>query len=166
MENTFEKQASTGSFAIFILAAVVAPGLAALITYFVGAYGGIGITPRPGYMMPDAAFYSLDIITRVIFGISLVFTARQIAESDGARTMKTVAVTLWLVSYALSLIWLPVFFTMESYMAAFVLLAVIAALTTAQFLINIRISLPAALMVLPYWGFVIYCAYVNLMIAL
>ena len=94
------------------------------------------------------------------------FTARQIAESDGARTMKTVAVTLWLVSYALSLIWLPVFFTMESYMAAFVLLAVIAALTTAQFLINIRISLPAALMVLPYWGFVIYCAYVNLMIAL
>ena len=47
-----------------------------------------------------------------------------------------------------------------------ILLAVIAALTTAQFLINIRISLPAALMVLPYWGFVIYCAYVNLMIAL
>ncbi len=166
MENTYNKQESMSGLAIFMLAAVVAPGLAAIISYFTGAYFGIGILPRPGYMMPDVAFYVLDIITRVIFGISLYFTARQIAESDGAKTLKTVAVTLWLVAYALSLIWIPVFFTLKSYMASFILLAAIVAITTAQFLINLKISVPAALMILPYWGFAIYCAYVNLMIAL
>lgn len=167
MENTFHRQETAGGtgIAVLTLAALIAPGVAALIAYFTGAYMGIP-GPRPGYMMPEMAFYILDAITRVIFGISLYYTMRQIAETDGARTMKTVAVTLWLIAYALSLIWLPVFFSMQSYMAAFILLAIVVALTTAQFLINLRISVPAALMILPYWAFVIYGAYVNLMMAI
>lgn len=165
MENTYRKQETTMGWGLFVLAAIVAPGIAALIAYFTGVYSGINVT-RPTFMMPDVAFYVLSIIALVIFGISVYFTVKQIAESDSAKVLKVVAITLWLVSYTLSLIWLPIAFNLRSAIGSFLLIALIVAATTTQFLINLRISLPAALMILPYWAFMIYCGYINLMILL
>lgn len=164
MENTI-KTRETAGFTVLALSALIAPAIACLISYFAGAYSGM-TGARPDYMIPDIATYILDAATRFIFGISLYFTVRAYAETSGAKTLKTVAIVLWLVSYALSIIWLPVFFTLDSYVGGFVILAIIAATTTAQFIINLKISLPAAIAVLPYWAFILYYGYMNLMIAL
>lgn len=164
MENTIRSRETAG-FTVLALAALVAPAIACLISYFVGAYDGVP-GPRPDYLPPDMATYIMDAVARFIFGISLYYTVRAVAESTGARALKTVAIVLWLGSYALSLIWLPVFFTLGSYVGGFIILALIGAMTTAQFIINLKVSFPAALMVLPYWAYVLFYAWINLMMAL
>lgn len=161
MENTIRSRETAG-FTVLALAAFVAPAVAFLISYFVGFYSGIP-APRPDYTPPDIATYIMDAAARFIFGISLYLTVRTVAESQNARALKGVAIGLWIASYALSLIWLPVFFTMRSLVGGFIVLALIGAMTTAQFIINLKISFPAAITVLPYWAFVLFYAWINLM---
>ena len=161
MENTIRSRETAG-FTVLALAALIAPAVAFLISYFVGFYNGIP-APRPAYTPPDIATYIMDAAARFIFGISLYLTVRAAVETQTDRAIKGIAVGLWIGSYALSMIWLPVFFTLGSYIGGFIILALIGAMTTVQFIINLKISFPAAIAVLPYWAFVLFYAWINLM---
>lgn len=162
MENTLRSRSPAAGFTVLALAALIAPAVAFLVSYFVGFYNGIPM-PRPSYTPPDIATFILDAAARFLFGISLFLTLRAVPETDSAKTLKTVIAGLWFASYVLSLIWLPVFFTWGSTVGGFVILAFIGAMTTAMFIINLRLSFPAALLVLPYWAFVLFYAWINLM---
>lgn len=156
METTYSYGERAGFFT-FIWTVFLTTALAALVTWLCGGYYGYDFT-RPSFMMPEAALYTIDAATRLIYGLSLFLTLRASLHEGTNATAKKASVTLWIITFVMSLAMLPVFFVFKWYLFTFIWLLAMIGVTTAQFIVNFRVSVSAAVTVLPYWGFLIYAA--------
>lgn len=151
METTYRDTDSAG-FLTFAWTVFATTGLALLILWISGGYMA-DMTTRPSYMMPLVGLYVLDAATRLFYGLSLYLTMR-----GNSGTTRQASLTMWAITYVMSLALIPVLFVFNWTMFAFIWLIAMIGITTAQFLVNFRVSVSAALTVLPYWALLIYAA--------
>lgn len=156
METTISSHDRAGFFTFF-WTVFLTTGLAALVTWLCGGYYGYEFA-RPAFMMPDAALYIIDIATRLIFGLSLFLTLRANVYEGASSMARKASITLWIITFVMSIAMMPVFFVFKWYLFTFIWLIAMIGITTAQFIVNFKVSVGAAITVLPYWGFLIYAA--------
>lgn len=158
MESTIHNRTTDrAGFFTFFWSVLLTTALSALVMWLCGGYAGYAFT-HPGYLMPAAAVYVLDIAARLVFGLSLFFTLYA-SEREGANeTAKTACVTLWAIAYAMSILLIPALFALKWQMFSFIWMLAMIGVTTTQFIVSFKVSIAAALSVLPYWALLIYGA--------
>lgn len=150
METTY-RETDTG-FLTFAWTVFATTGLALIVFWICGGYM-TSVANAPWFMMPLVGLYVLDAATRVLYGLSLYLTIR--ANYGSARSASLI---MWAITFIMSLALIPVLFVLNWTMFAFVWLIAMIGITTAQFLVNFKVSVSAALTVLPYWALLIYAA--------
>ena len=74
MESTIHNRTTDrAGFFTFFWSVLLTTALSALVMWLCGGYAGYAFT-RPGYLMPAAAVYVLDIAARLVFGFGAVDT--------------------------------------------------------------------------------------------
>ena len=151
METTYRETDRYG-FLSFLWTVFATTALALLVLWICGGYMA-SVPNRPAFLMPLVGLYVLDAATRAVYGLSLYLTMR--ADRSPARQA---SLTMWAITFVMSLMLVPALFVLEWTVFSFVWLIAMIGITTAQFLVNFKVSIAAALTVLPYWALLIYSA--------
>lgn len=151
METTYSESDRYG-FLTFLWTVFATTALALLVLWICGGYMAT-VPNRPMFMMPLVGLFVLDAATRALYGLSLYLTMR--SDRSAARQA---SLTMWTITFIMSLALIPVLFVLGWTVFAFVWLIAMIGITTAQFLVNFKVSIAAALTVLPYWALLIYGA--------
>lgn len=151
METTYRESDRYG-FLSFLWTVFATIALALLVMWICGGYMA-SVPGRPAFMMPLVGLFVLDASTRALYGLSLYLTMR--ADHSPARQA---SLTMWTITFVMSLALIPVLFVLGWTVFAFVWMIAMIGVTTAQFLVNFKVSIAAALTVLPYWALLIYGA--------
>ena len=80
--------------------------------------------------------------------------------------IKNAAVLVSVVSYIVNITWTPIFFKADLYFFAFVWLAILDAMITALVILDFRLSKAAAIMNIPYLGWILFATALNIFIAI
>ncbi len=105
----------------------------------------------PGWVF-GAAWASLYLL--IALALAIILHAR------GAR-LRGAAIALFLVQLLLNLCWSPLFFAYHQVGAAFILILTMIALTVLIIVLFWRIRVAAALLMLPYLGWLCFAAWLN-----
>ena len=108
---------------------------------------------KPDFMPPGWAFGVAWTILYVLLGLALAM----LLHARGARR-RGLAIALFLVQLAANYAWSPLFFAWHQIGAAFVLIAAMIAMTAARALLVWSIRRLAALLLLPYLGWLVFAA--------
>lgn len=108
---------------------------------------------KPGFMPPGWAFGVAWTILYILLGLSLAM----LLHARGARR-RGLAIALFLLQLAANYAWSPLFFAWHQVGAAFVLIAAMIAMTAALALLVWSIRRLAALLLLPYLGWLVFAA--------
>jgi len=111
---------------------------------------------KPAFMPPAWAFPVAWTILYICLGLALAL----ILHARGARG-RGAALTLFLVQLALNYAWSPVFFGMQRIWPAFAIIAAMIVLSLAAAFLFLRIRRGAALLMLPYLGWLCFAAALN-----
>ena len=115
---------------------------------------------KPAFMPPGWAFPVAWTILYICLGLALA----QILHARGARR-RGVALAFFLVQLALNYAWSPVFFGLRQIWPAFGVIAAMIVLAAAAAFLFLRIRRGAALLMLPYLGWLCFAAALNYEIA-
>ena len=151
METTYRESDRYG-FLSFLWTVFATTALALLVMWICGGYMA-SVPGRPAFMMPLVGLFVLDASTRALYGLSLYLTI----GADHC-TVRQASLTMWTITFVMSLALIPVLFVLGWTVFAFVWMIAMIGVTTAQFLVNFKVSIAAALTVLPYWALLIYGA--------
>ena len=108
---------------------------------------------KPDFMPPGWAFGVAWTILYVLLGLALAM----LLHARGARR-RGLAIALFLVQLAANYAWSPLFFAWHQIGAAFMLIAAMIALTLALVFFVWPIRRLAALLLLPYLGWLVFAA--------
>lgn len=108
---------------------------------------------KPAFMPPGWAFGAAWTILYVLLGISLAM----LLHARGARG-RGLVVALFLVQLAMNYAWSPLFFAWHQVGGALVLILAMIALTFVLVALSWRIRRGAALLLLPYLGWLCFAA--------
>lgn len=115
---------------------------------------------KPDFMPPGWAFPVAWGVIYVLLGLAVAV----ILHARGAR-MRGIAITLFVVQLLCNYAWSPLFFRMHQVTEAFWLILVIFGLSSLTAFLFARIRPAAALMMLPYLGWLIFAAMLTQSIA-
>jgi tryptophan-rich sensory protein len=105
-------------------------------------------------------------ILYVLMGIASYRLFSFVPADEGQRTIRTVALVLYLLQLAINFSWSLVFFGANAYWVAFGLLLVMWALIIAVMALASRIDRTAMYLLVPYVAWTTFAAYLNLMIGI
>lgn len=108
---------------------------------------------KPSFMPPGWAFGVAWTLLYIFLGLALAM----LLHARGARG-RGLVVTLFLVQLAMNYAWSPLFFAAHEIGAAFVLILAMIALTVVLIALAWRIRRNAALLMLPYLGWLCFAA--------
>jgi benzodiazapine receptor len=111
------------------------------------------LTP-PDHMLPETSFLVILVAVYVLMGLALAM----IINARGS-SLRGPALIVFAVQMALNLAWIPIFFGMHQVMTALIVLVALAALVLVTILLFGRIRLGAAVLLLPYLGWICYAGF-------
>jgi len=111
---------------------------------------------KPAFMPPGWAFPVAWTFLYICLGLALAM----ILHARGARG-RGLALALFLLQLALNYAWSPVFFGLHLIWPAFAIIAAMIVLSLAAAFAFLRIRRPAALLMLPYLGWLCFAAALN-----
>ena len=123
-----------------------------------GANDGYGSLVRPAFTPPDIIFSIVWPVLYALMGVSLYLIISDKTLNDEGRIASILIFTLQL---ALNVSYTPVFFKLQAYLFAFVILALLCATVTALIIINFRLNKASALLLLPYIAWLFFAVYLN-----
>ena len=134
-----------------ILTALATVGAGSLMGLLGGAHNGYTGLVRPAFTPPDAVFPIVWSAMYAMAGASLYLTIA--APESYYRTA-----SLWLngAGLALNFGWIPVFFLLKAYFAAFLIIAALDAVILATILVEFKVSRIAAALNIPYLAWLIF----------
>ncbi len=147
-------------FLISIAIPLVVGGLSALITAgSMDIYSDIVIPPLSP---PSWLFPVVWTILYTLMGISLYL----VWSSDADTNQKRIAFTIFGIQLFLNFIWSPIFFNMQQYLLAFIVLVLLWLFTLGMIIIFYNISKPAGILQIPYLIWLTFAGYLNFAIYL
>lgn len=111
---------------------------------------------KPALMPPGWAFPVAWTLLYILIGLALSMILA--ARGAGGRG---VAITLFVVQFALNLAWSPTFFAAHKVTIAFAIILLMIVLTVATVLAFARVRPRAAALMLPYLAWLCFAAYLN-----
>jgi tryptophan-rich sensory protein len=114
-----------------------------------------GLT-KPAFYPPPVVFALVWIVLYLLMGLALAM----VAAARGA-SMRTAALTAFGVQLALNLAWSPLFFGGHRIVAALVLIVVLDLAVIATIVLFQRVRPVAALLLLPYLGWILFASLLN-----
>ena len=112
---------------------------------------------NPPLSPPRLVFPVVWSILYILMGISFYL----IWNKDIPRLNKKFAIIFFIIQLALNFIWSPVFFTMQNFLLAFVIIILLWLATLAMIISFCKISVPAAVLQIPYILWLTFAAYLN-----
>jgi tryptophan-rich sensory protein len=113
---------------------------------------------RPALTPPDIVFSIVWPILYALMGVSLYLIIGEKSINGGVRIA---SITLFVVQLALNITYIPVFFTLKSYLIAFIVLALLSATVSALAMVNFRANKLSAILLLPYLAWLLFAVYLN-----
>lgn len=111
---------------------------------------------KPGFMPPGWAFGAAWTILYILLGLSLAM----VLHARGAKDRKK-GLILFALQLALNFAWPPVFFAFHKVELALSLIAAMIVLTVGMIFLLWRFRIPAALLLYPYLGWLMFAAVLN-----
>lgn len=111
---------------------------------------------KPPQTPPDWAFPVAWTVIYVLLGLALAM----ILHARGSR-LRGPAIALFAVQMAVNLVWSPLFFGMHQVRYALCVIGAMFVLTAALILLFGRIRGPAAWLLVPYLGWIVFAGYLN-----
>lgn len=146
-------------YAVFILIALAIEGLGMLITKNnVGIYSQLN---QPPLAPPGALFPVVWSILFILMGIS---SAQVYLKRDEFRDKVNSALVIYGIQLAVNFFWGIIFFNMRAYLFAFIWLLLLLVLIVMMILQFKKVNPRAAYLQIPYFLWVIFAGYLNLMI--
>ena len=141
--------------------AVITVTLGWIVGMLGGATKGYTGLVRPDFTPPDIVFSIVWPILYALIGVSLYLTVISETENKGLRIASFV---IWGVQLVLNLLWVPVFFNARQFLWAFIIIAIVDAMVATLIVINFRINKWSAILLIPYFAWLIFATYLNIMI--
>ncbi len=146
----------TKSTAVFIISALAAGGLSALVTS--GSMSLFDEINKPPLTPPPTVFPIVWTILFVLMGIS--------AARIYLRDPKSAALKIYIANLAVNFLWTVIFFNMRAFLLAFAWLVLLIAVVASMIVHFFRLDRTSALLQLPYAAWLIFAGYLNLFICL
>jgi tryptophan-rich sensory protein len=141
---------------------VTVPGVL-LLGILSGAVAGSGpdnawfaALTKPAIYPPPALFGIVWTVLYVMIGLALAI----VASARGAR-LRTIAIIVFLVQFALNLAWSPLFFAAHQLTGSLVLLVVLDVAVIATLVLFWRVRPVAALLLVPYLAWILFATVLN-----
>ncbi|MDP4120720.1 MAG: TspO/MBR family protein [Bacillota bacterium] len=117
---------------------------------------------KPALSPPSLIFPIVWTALYLLMGISayLIFT------SSAPQKQKTIALKIYALQLAVNFLWSIIFFNFSAYLFAFIWLILLWVLILIMIKLFYQISKPAALLQLPYFLWVTFAGWLNLMVYL
>lgn len=165
MTTYAKERTSTALKALYlILMGLAVVGLGTLFGFIGDANKGYTGLTRPTFTPPDIVFSIVWPVLYFMMGASFYLTLQQEVFSKEMRATRTVSIIIFLVQLVVNLTWPIVFFRAEMYLFAFIWLAVLVAMVTALMIVNFRVNVTSAILIIPYLLWLVFATYLNLMI--
>lgn len=141
------------------LTALAVVGAGSLAGIAGGANNGYSGLVRPSFTPPDAVFPVVWSVMYAVIGASLYLTF--VAPASAYKTA-----ALWLngVGLFLNFGWIPVFFLLKAYFAAFLIVAALDSIVLALILVGFKVNKTAAALLIPYLIWLIFATVLNVSI--
>lgn len=153
----------TSAFWTFVWCVLVTLGLGTLSGWLSGSMNGYEGINMPSFALPDWVYGVVWTVLYVMIGIALFLIINTKPLSRTEQNIKTASIILWFAQFALNLLWPFIFFNVD-YTAAFVIVAVMVAIVTSLVTLGFFIKPLASVMLLPYWGWLLFAAIQTLMV--
>lgn len=111
---------------------------------------------KPALTPPDWVFPVAWTVIYILLGLTLAL----ILHARGSR-LRGPAIALFAVQMAVNLTWSPVFFGMHEVTWALAIIGMMFVLTVAMCALFVRIRTLAAVLLVPYLGWILFAAYLN-----
>lgn len=160
MDNRYNQAVFKKSDVLYlILTALATVGAGSLMGLIGGANNGYSGLVRPSFTPPDTLFPIVWSVMYAVIGASLYLTIA--APKSGYRTA-----SLWLfgVQLLLNFGWIPVFFLLKAYFAAFLIIAALDAIVLALVLADFKVNKVAASLMIPYLAWLVFATVLNVSI--
>lgn len=167
MEEAVKQKTSAGLHALyFILTGLASLGIGSLMGFIGGANEGYAGLVRPPFTPPDVTFSIVWSVLYFIIGGAFYLTLAYVPKTHEERNVKNAAVLVGAVSFLVNITWTPIFFKADLYFFAFIWLAILDAMITALVILEFKVSKAAAIMNIPYLGWILFATALNVFIAI
>lgn len=157
MENRYNQPLFTKSDALYlVLTALATVGAGSLMGLLGGANNGYSGLVRPAFTPPDALFPIVWSVMYAVIGASLYLTIA--SRKSGYRTA---AFWLFGAQMLLNFGWIPVFFLLKAFFAAFLIISVLDAVVLALVLVDLKVNKIAASLMIPYLVWLLFATVLN-----
>ena len=112
------------------------------------------VFPKPPFSLPGWAFPVVWTALYLLMGLSYYLFRTSVSFEEPMRRM-------YLMQLLLNLLWLPVFFRMQRFGTALVIVCVLALSVLTLILMVQRASRVSAWLLAPYLAFLLYAGYLN-----
>lgn len=157
---TTKKSSSLWTFIWCVALTVAAGTLCGWLSGSMKGYEGINM---PSFALPDWTYSIIWPALYVLMGISLFLLITYKPLSRSEENIKTAAIALWGVQLVMNLLWPFIFFNLD-YTVAFVINVAITAAVTSLVTLGFFIRPLSSVLILPYWGWLLFASYQTLMI--
>lgn len=162
MQNTLTAKKISGIWT-FILCVGLTLGIGTLSGWLSGAMNGYEGINMPSFALPDWSFSIIWTVLYILMGVSLYLLITQHPLSRAEQGIKVASIVLWGLQYALNILWPFVFFNID-FTVAFVINVVMTSLVTSLVTLGFFIKPLSSVLLLPYWGWLLFSSYQTLMI--
>ncbi|MBR2967152.1 MAG: tryptophan-rich sensory protein [Clostridia bacterium] len=138
-------------------------GIGTLSGFLSGAMEGYEGINMPSFALPEMVYSIVWTVLYVLIGWALYLVIACKPTNQTERRLKTAAIVTWAVQFALNLLWPFIFFNVD-FTIAFVINAAMFAVTTSLVSLCFFIRPASAIMLIPYWLWMMFAAYQTLMI--
>lgn len=163
--KTFEQSKSI-SWGKLLICLAIPSGLGLLCNWLAGSFNGYGNLVISRLTPPEIVMKIVWPIFYFMMGWSYYLVLQKQALSRSGANIKTAAIILWWSQLIVNLIWPFLMFKTNMYTFTFIWTAILTALITATVVLDFKISVPSALLMLPYWVWMIFTTYSSLIVAI
>ncbi len=153
------------NFLYGVLAGGIVLGLGYLFGFLGGSHEGYSGLVRPPFMPPDITFSIVWPILYFMMGISFYLTLAATPVIRENKAIRITSIVLFCIQLAVNLSYPFIFFMADMYFFAFIWLAILDALVTALIILNFRINVWSAILLIPYLAWDVFATVLNIMIA-
>lgn len=153
----------TSSLWIFLGCVLLPVAAGTLCGYLSSSFNGYEGLNMPSFALPDWVYGVVWTALYLLMGLSLYLILSYSPLSRTEQRIKTASLVLWGVQFALSLIWPFVFFNID-HTVAFVINCALVGVVTSLVTLGFFIRPLASVLLLPYWGWILFATYQTLMI--
>lgn len=152
-------------FLYLLLIAAATIALGTFLGFLGGATEGYSGLVRPVFMPPDIVFSIVWPILYFMMAASFYITIVETPYTKETKALRIASIVLFAVQLTVNVTWPMIFFKADMYFFAFIWLAVLDALVTALVIINFKVNVWSAILLIPYLGWIIFATCLNVMIA-